>query len=272
MPPIRPNRMLNGKIPLPSTPLAKTPSAKKIGIALKCFAFFSGEPSPVRTPNVPESFLRFPTSTLLATPGSVRVLRELLESEVPMAVSALAESTGLTPQTVRNALGPLRGGGIVEQLGEGRSRLFRPDVGHPLYLALGSLFHAEAERFETVMEALRAATENLVPAPLGAWIYGSVARGEDLPDADLEVALVTADEDVATPVGRLREVLEPIQDVQRIWISVVGLSPSEVRRLAGGDRWWNKATRPHVTIFGRGPEDLAEELARPTGRGRAFKR
>ncbi len=226
----------------------------------------------MRTPNVPESFLRFPTSTLLATPGSVRVLRELLESEVPMAVSALAESTGLTPQTVRNALGPLRGGGIVEQLGEGRSRLFRPDVGHPLYLALGSLFHAEAERFETVMEALRAATENLVPAPLGAWIYGSVARGEDLPDADLEVALVTADEDVATPVGRLREVLEPIQDVQRIWISVVGLSPSEVRRLAGGDRWWNKATRPHVTIFGRGPEDLAEELARPTGRGRAFKR
>jgi len=225
----------------------------------------------VRTPNLPESFLRHPTSTLLATPGSVRVLRELLEAEAPMAVSALATRTGLTAQTVRNSLTTLRRGGIVEQLGEGRSRLFRPDVGHPLYLPLGSLFHAETDRFTTVMEALRTAMETLVPAPFGAWIYGSVARGEDAPDADLEVALVAADDDVDTPVGRLREVLRPIQEVQRVWISVVGLSPSEVRRLSGGDRWWKKATRPHIPLFGRSPDELAGELGRPTRPRRPFR-
>jgi DNA-binding transcriptional ArsR family regulator len=226
----------------------------------------------MRTPNRPESFLRHPTSTLLATPGSVRVLREILEAERPLAVSTLAERTGLTTQTVRNALGALRKGGIVEQLGEGRSRLFRPDVGHPLYLPLGSLFHAERERFETVVEGVATAVGNLVPAPLGAWIYGSVARREDPPDADVEVALVSTDEDVDTPVDRLREMLSPIQEVQRVWFSVVGLSPGDVRRLASGDRWWKRATRPHLTVFGRGPDDLAEELARPRGRDRTFRR
>jgi DNA-binding transcriptional ArsR family regulator len=225
----------------------------------------------MRTPNTPGSFLRHPTSLILATPGSVRVLRELLEAEAPLPVSTVAERTGLSAQGVRNTLGGLRAAGIVEELGEGRSRLYRPDVGHPLYLPLGALFHAERERFETVMEALGSAVGNLVPAPLGAWIYGSTARGDDGPEADLELALVAADDDAETPVARLREVLEPIQDLQRIWVSVVGLTPADVRRLSRGDRWWTRATRPHVTIFGRGPEELAEDLERPAGPRRTFR-
>jgi DNA-binding transcriptional ArsR family regulator len=217
----------------------------------------------MRTPNTPESFLRYPTSTLLATPGSVRVLREVVGSHAPVAVSAIASRSGLTSQTVRNALAALKRGGIVEGLGEGRSRLYRADVGHPLYLALGSLFRAEEERFDTVMEALEMAVSSLTPAPLGAWIYGSVARGEDAADGDLEIALVAADQDVETPVDRLREMVGPIQDVQKVWISVVGLSPADVRRLSPGDRWWKSATEPHLELYGKGPEQLAEELQRP---------
>jgi DNA-binding transcriptional ArsR family regulator len=226
----------------------------------------------VRTPDAAESFLRHPLSTLLSTPGSVRVVRELLQADGALSVNALATRTGLSTQGVRNTLVLLRVGGIVEQLGEGRSRLYRAEVGHPLYLALGSLFHAEAERYETIMDALGTAVGSLVPAPLGAWIYGNAARGEDGPDEDLEVALVAPDEDVETPVARLREVLGPIQDVQRVWVSVIGLSPSDVRRLSAGDRWWEKATRPHVTLFGKGPDELSEELARPTGPRRPFGR
>jgi DNA-binding transcriptional ArsR family regulator len=226
----------------------------------------------MRTPDVPESFLRHPLSSILSTPAAVRVLRELLQADGPVAVSALAACTGLSAQGVRNTLTLLRSGGIVESLGEGRSRLYRADVGHPLYVPLGSLFHAEAERFQTIVDALRTAVGNVVPAPLGAWVYGSVARGEDGPDEDLEVALVAPDEDVYTPVERLRQVLGPIQDVQRVWISVIGLSPSDVRRLSAGDRWWTNATRQHVTLFGKGPDELADELARPVGTRRPFGR
>jgi len=227
---------------------------------------------PLRTPDAVESFLRYPLSTLLSTPGSVRVLRELLQADGPLAVSVLATRTALSTQGVRNTLALLRLGGIVEELGEGRSRLYRADVGHPLYLPLGSLFHAEAERHETIMDALGTAVGSLMPAPLGSWIYGSLARGEDAPDEDIEVALVAPDEDAETPVERLREVIGPLQDVQRVWISVIGLSPSDVRRLSAGDGWWRKATRPHVTLFGKGPDELAEELARPAGPRRPFGR
>jgi DNA-binding transcriptional ArsR family regulator len=223
----------------------------------------------MRTPATAESFLRFPTSTFLATPGSVRVLRELLRSEEgPLAVSTLAERTLLTPQTVRNALAALQRGGIAEGLGEGRSRLYRADVGHPLYLPLGSLFQAEEDRFATVMHALATAADSLTPAPLGVWIYGSVARRQDLPDGDLEAALVAADDDVETTVDRFRDILGPIQNVQRVWISVVGLSRADVRRLAAGDRWWAGATEPHIPVFGRTPVELAAELHRPGGRSR----
>jgi DNA-binding transcriptional ArsR family regulator len=217
----------------------------------------------MRTPSVPESFLRHPTSTLLATPGSVRVLRELLASDRPLPVSALAERTGLSAQAIRNTLGELGRGGVVEELGGGRGRLYRPDVSHPLYLPLGALFQAEAERFATIVDGLGTALENLTPVPLGAWIYGAVARGEDVPDSDVEVALVAADEEVETPVTRLREMINPLQDVQRIWISIVGLAPSDVRRLAPKDRWWQSATKPHLHIFGTAPDELAEELQRP---------
>jgi DNA-binding transcriptional ArsR family regulator len=226
----------------------------------------------MRTPDAPESFLRHPLSTLLSTPGSVRVLRELLQADGPLAVSALAAQTGLSAQGVRNTLALLQRGGLVEQLGEGRSRLYRTDVGHPLYMPLGSLFHAESDRFETIVDALGSAVRSVAPAPLGAWVYGSVARGEDGPDEDVEVAVVAPDEDVDTPVGRLRELLGPLQDVQRVYVSVVGLSPSDVRRLSAGDRWWKKATHPHVTIFGKGPEDLAAEVARPSGARSPFGR
>lgn len=217
----------------------------------------------MRTPNVSESYLRHPTSTLLATPGSVRVLRELLESDTPLPVRVLAERTRLSAQAVRNTLGELRGGGIAEELGEGRSRLYRADVSHPLYLPLGSIFRTEAERFETILDGLTTAIENLTPTPLGAWIYGAVAREADVPDSDVEVALVSADEEVETPVTRLREMVGPLQDVQRIWISLVGLRPSDVRRLSEKDPWWRGATDPYLPIFGKSPDELAEELQRP---------
>ncbi len=217
----------------------------------------------MRTPNAPESYLRHPTSTLLATPGSLRVLRELLESDTPLPTRALATRTGLSTQAVRNTLAGLQEGGIVEGLGEGRSLLYRADVNHPLYLPLGDLFQAEEERFRTIVEGLDDALGHLTPAPLAGWIYGTVARGEDRPGSDVEFALVAADEEVETPVLRLREMLGPIQDVQRIWVSVVGLAPSDVRRLSGKDRWWKSATEPHLRVFGMGPLELAEELERP---------
>ncbi len=217
----------------------------------------------MRKPLVRESFLRFPTSSLLGTPGTVRVLRELTSVEEPLAVTELAGRTSLTDQTIRNTVAELAETGIVKALGEGRSRLYQADVSHPLYLPIASLFHAEAERFETIRSALASAAENLTPQPLAAWIYGSVARGEDRPQADVEVALVAADDAVEVAVDRFQEMTDPAGQVQRVWFSVVGLTPSDVRRLSKGDAWWRSATSAAIPVFGPTPDELAASLARP---------
>lgn len=217
----------------------------------------------MRTPIVRESFLRYPTSTLLGTPGSVRVLRELTAEAAPLAVTALAARTALNEQTVRNTVADLSQAGVVKVLGEGRSRLYQADVGHPLYLALASLFQAEAERFETIRAALAGAARNVTPQPLAAWIYGRVARNEDRPQADVEVALVSADEAAEVAVSRFKTIIEPAEQVQRVWVSVVGLTPSDVRRLSAGDAWWRRATQAVIPVFGAPPVELAAGLARP---------
>ena len=77
-------------------------------------------------------------------------------------------------------------------------------------------------------------------------------------------AVVAADEEVETPVTRLRQMVLPIQEVQRVWISLVGLAPSDVRRLAPDDRWWVSATEPYLPVFGKTPDELVHALQRPS--------
>ena len=226
----------------------------------------------MRTPIVRESYLKHPLSLMLATPGSVRVLRELLASEGAASVPMLAKQTKLNPQTVRNALVDLTAGGVVEALGHGRSQLYRADVSHPLYLALASLFQAEAERYQTIMASIANAADHITPTPLAAWAYGACARGEDTASNDLDVCVVAADEQAEAVGLRMRELIEPVQAVQRVWVSVVVLAPSTVRTMAARrDSWWVGATEPCIPLFGEKPVDLAARLARPDRPGPPFR-
>ncbi len=226
----------------------------------------------MRKPLIRESFLRFPTSSLLGTPGTVRVLRELTAVEEPLTVAELARRTSLSDQTIRNAVADLAESEVVKALGEGRSRLYQADVSHPLYLPIASLFHAEAERFETIRSALADAAENLTPQPLAVWMYGGVARGEDEPHSDVEVALVAADDAVEVAVERFEAMMDPAGQIQRAWFAVVGLTPSDVRRLSRGDAWWKSATSPAIPVFGPTPDELADALARPDRKRPTFAR
>jgi len=221
----------------------------------------------MRTPSRKESFLQFPTSWLLGTPGSVRVLRELMGRGDALAVSGLARQTGLNAQTVRNALADLARCGVVEALGQGRSRLYRADVAHPLYLPLATLYQSETERADLVLAAVADAAGHVTPRPLGAWVYGAAARGEDAPESAIEVALVAADEQVEVAVTRFRAILGPVEQVQRVTFSVAGLAPSDVRRMAAGDPWWDGATDGAIPVFGESPDELAASLA-PRDRSR----
>jgi len=210
----------------------------------------------MRLPDSQQSYLRYPLNELLGTSGSVRVLRELTRHGGELGVGVLARRTGLNPQTVRNTLAALRRTGVVEAVGQGRSVSYRVVAQHPLVSLLTRFFVEEEARVGLIFGRLREEALRMKPRPLAVWVYGSVARGEDTPESDLDVALVAGGDDADGAVAQYRERLAALEEQQRMTISVVGLRPSDVERRSAGDPWWENVATDAVPILGPDPAAL----------------
>lgn len=205
----------------------------------------------------PQSHLRYPLTRLLGNGGNVRVLRALSTFAAPLSTAQLARDAGLTPQGARLVLDELVGQGAVTALGQGRSRLYAIDPAHPLAPVLQALFAAERARWEGLLARLRDGL-NAFEQVDAAWLYGSVARGEDGPASDIDLALVVrgASGEAAEAV---RERLRPLEDELRVAFSVVALSHADVVERAN-DPWWSELARDAKVLKGGTPEGVAARL------------
>ncbi|MEI9983717.1 MAG: nucleotidyltransferase domain-containing protein [Aliidongia sp.] len=211
----------------------------------------------------PQSFLRQPFSALFANPANVRVLRTLIRHGGELSAPMLADRSKLTKPSVLAALDYLAELGFVDSIGSVRQRLHRIDSRHPLVPALAALFAAEDHRFETIIEAIRAAAAQA--GVVAAWLYGSVARGEDRPDSDLDIAIVTS----ASVKAKLRDALRGLEDEWRVSVSLVELVADDILRLArDNDPWWVGMIKDAVPLVGPDPASLAASLP-PKQRGAA---
>jgi len=212
----------------------------------------------------PQSFLRYPLSTLLGTEASVRVLRELALHGNELTTTMLAQRTGISDQSVRNVVSGLLSTGVLEIYGQGRAASYRLDVEHPIGRALLDLFHVERERMEAIRQAVVRVAEQMSPPPLAVWVFGSVARREDRPDSDLDLLLVVEDDDTTErDAGTFRDLLEDLRREQQITVSVVPVSSMDLKRLSGtGDPFWKEMLRDAIPWHGKRPEALAALLKR----------
>lgn len=208
-------------------------------------------------PSSEQSFLRFPLTQLLASGGHVRVLRALLSHGGAQSATQLASDCGMTPRGVRNTLDALVAQGAVQVLGPAGVRLFTPARSQPLVSALAQLFEAERQHWQQLQNQLRngLAAEKHVRS---AWLYGSVARGEDGPRSDVDVALVL-DEDSLDASRQVRDAAQQLGDRIGVHISPVVLTPSELGKLSCSDRWWSELSRDAKVLKGVSP---AREAAR----------
>lgn len=215
----------------------------------------------------PQSFLRHPLSTLLGTEASVRVLRELALHGNELTTPVLAQRTGITGQAVRNILNSLLTTGVLKVYGQGRATSYRLDLEHPVGRSLLNLFHAEEERVEMIRQAVASAARQMSPPPLAVWVFGSVARGEDRPESDLDLLLVLEDDETAErEAGFFREMLDDLQKEQQITLSIVPLSSSDIERLSGtADPFWKEMLRDAIPWHGERPEALARRVKRRRG-------
>jgi len=210
-----------------------------------------------------QSHVRYPLTAILGSAGNVRVLRALTTDRAPQSAPQLAHSAGLTPQGVRIVLDTLTQQHLVQVHGSGRAQLYAWNERHPFAQALADLFSQEQQRWEYLIESLRSRLSGHGSAVRGAWLYGSVARGEDTSASDLDIALLVTSQKVADAI---REDLMPLEDEQHLRISLTALTPKELNALPDNDRWWSDVVRDARVLKGSAPALAKRQLAKASVR------
>jgi predicted nucleotidyltransferase len=212
----------------------------------------------VPAPSQTQSHLRHPLTALLGSVGHVRVLRELAMNRAPESAPQLAAAAGLTPQGTRGVLDVLVRQRLVKALGSGRAQLYELNASHPLASSLAALFHDEQDRWDALMRSIRDVLDR-EGGVSAAWLYGSVARGEDAPDSDVDIALVVRSQAVADQV---REALMPLEDIQQIRISLTALTAKDLAALPDDDPWWVNVVRDGRVLKGAAPDQARRRLTK----------
>jgi predicted nucleotidyltransferase len=220
--------------------------------------FYDKSYSPlVPAPSRAQSHVRFPLTSIFGSAGNVRVLRALAADRSLQSVPQLSHVSGLSPQGVRLVLDTLARQQLVKSHGAARARLYALDESHPFSGALVSLFHEEQQRWERLLATIR---ERLAERGVrAAWLYGSVARGEDTPRSDLDIALLVSSGGVADHV---REDLTSLENEQQVHISLTALTPKELAALPDDDRWWSDVVRDARVLKGSAPEAAKRHAAK----------
>ena len=200
-----------------------------------------------------QSFLRFPLSLVFGSPANVRVLRALARHGGILSASALANTATLTKPSVLSALQQLIAVGIVEVVGDDRQRLYRFREDGEIGPALGALFAAESQNYRDVIESIRTSAEKC--GAEAAWVYGSVAKGEDGPRSDFDIVVVSTRGRAYDVATAMRDNVSYSGRVPRSSISVVGLDAQEITRLERErDPWWLDLKRDAMVILGPAPD------------------
>lgn len=217
-----------------------------------------------------QSVQRYPLTTILGTDAAVRLLRELARHGGMLSAPELVRRTDLAVTSVARGLEALERVGIVEALGTGRAVLYRLRTDHLLARALDALFEVEEARFQAVLDSIREAAGAAGAGIVAVWLYGSVARGEDGPGSDLDLALVADSYALPALADALRDGLLAPGERLGFNPSVVALGTHDVLRLnAEHDPWWTSSVGDAVPVLGPHPGELASVLRRASGRAAA---
>jgi predicted nucleotidyltransferase len=202
-------------------------------------------------PSQAQSHVRFPLTAIFSSPSNVRVLRSLVTERAAQSAPELARQAGLSPQGVRLVLEALGQQQLITALGTGRSQLYALNESHPFASALVALFQEEQQRWEQLLAAIRETLARHGTSVRAAWLYGSVARAEDTPRSDLDIALLVSSSSVADQV---REDLMRLENEQQLRISLTALTPKELAALPDDDRWWSDLVRDARILKGSAPD------------------
>ena len=123
------------------------------------------------------SYTRYPLQKIFNAPSHISILRVLNQLTQGISGREIARRAGMNDRTCRLSLQRLEQLNMIENLGAGKTKLFR--LNRKNYFnnhAIPSIFAIENKYLPTLMEKLK---DDLHNNCVWAWIYGSVAQNTD---------------------------------------------------------------------------------------------
>lgn len=173
-----------------------------------------------------------------------RVLTQLLlHPDSSYHVRELARLTGTAPGTLHKELSRLAGSGLLQREKQGNQVRYKANRDCPVFTELAGLFRKTSGAVSILADALL----TLTPGPQLALIFGSIARGEENVNSDLDLLLI-AD----CSFGDAVKVLHPAQVQLQREINPVIYNASEFkRRIASQDDFiGNLLANPKLFVIG----------------------
>lgn len=168
---------------------------------------------------------------LLPNRTAIRVLRVLLTyPDREMTGRQVAALAGAPPARVNERLQVIEYEGLAERSIHGRAHVWRLVKGHVLVPHLTALFQVERASGVELRRTLGMWVASLEGVK-DARLYGSVARGDERPDSDVDVLVLVADGKAKRAAERAKAAIE--DDIRSRFgngLSVRVLTEREVRR------------------------------------------
>jgi predicted nucleotidyltransferase len=211
-----------------------------------------------------QGVLAYPLDAILGREANVRVLREMVAHGGYLSSSEVTRRTRLTKMSTLSSLHELESLRVTETAGSKNAILHKLSNEHPLAKWIVALFEGEAGRSAAIFHLIGENVLHAAPDAAAVWVYGSVARNEDGPGSDLDVAVVLRDDGEPQLVqDDLRARMAALGEAHKFRPSVVLLNETDVRRLADeGDNWWRAVSAEAKTIVGETPSALLSRSKR----------
>lgn len=201
----------------------------------------------------PQSAMRYPLNHVLGTEAHVRVLREIMLSDIPIGASELARRALLQLSGVARVLTRLEDLGIIEAVGRGaRNRQYRRSRRFELNELLVGLFSAERNRGDAILRSLQQAVRS-VGGVRAAWLEGPAAAEADKPEDTICVAVLTDPARVDNVRQLVWQSLLALQQTYNLVTDLRVLTSADLGTLDAGRRGELELARP---LYGPAPLDM----------------
>jgi len=132
-----------------------------------------------------------PLNEVFKNLSHVKVLRVLTTSELDLTGNEIARLAGISPLGCKNALDNLRDLNLLAVRKVGRANLYRLREDNLIVKKILRQLFTEEKNF--LEEELRKVAENFSSFAHSVYLFGSVARGEETFQSDIDLCVITSD-------------------------------------------------------------------------------